>query len=479
MTRKIWVLGIASVFVLSILLAGQGFAAGEKIVVFRDGTSPQVQQAIVAAVALLLNPLHPEKAITVVHTLSFINALAIVVLNPKQVDQAVQLLLNYTTPLGIHPVQEVADDPAISVNPISPAPFPSTQTYDWGLKHIRVDVAHQEMPQWNGQGVKVAILDTGVGPHGELTIVDGYNALPDGYNALLDGCIDGVKPYSDNNGHGTHIAGIIAASAKNNVGIIGAAPRAQIVAVKVLNCKGKGRLSNLIKGLQWVYNYEGDPPIRLVNMSLGFSNDNSALKTAIQKLYDKRYDNGIQGAIMVASAGNRCSDDPGQDESGGDAGEDCDIPQTTTDDTVKYPARYQWSLAVTATTIGNQMASYSVAGSKVDTTAPGGELEGTRIFSTCVPQLLKDKASPYDCPWGYGDGSGTSQAAAHVTGTLALLLQQQWELPVSQVLVQLCQTATILKNPDTGVLVSGMKQGCGLINAECLLAPTLPQCPTQ
>jgi serine protease AprX len=120
----------------------------------------------------------------------------------------------------------------------------------------------------------------------------------------------------------------------------------------------------------------------------------------------------------------------------------------------------------------------------VDTTAPGGALTGTRIFSTCVPQLLKDKDSPYDCPWGYGDGSGTSQAAAHVTGALALLLQQQPRISVSQVPVQLCQTATLLYDDDPEApskreLVSARQQGCGLINVECLLAPTLRQCPTQ
>ena len=52
--------------------------------------------------------------------------------------------------------------------------------YDWGLTHIRVDDAHNKIPTVTGAGVEVAILDTGVGPHTELTIVDGYNALPGG-----------------------------------------------------------------------------------------------------------------------------------------------------------------------------------------------------------------------------------------------------------------------------------------------------------
>src|SRR5215813_3781361 len=103
MIWKTWVLVITGVLVSVILIEGQVFAAGKKIVVFRDGISSQVQQDIVAAVALILNPLDPLEAITVVHTLSFINALAIEVLNPNQINQAVQLLLNYTILLGIHP----------------------------------------------------------------------------------------------------------------------------------------------------------------------------------------------------------------------------------------------------------------------------------------------------------------------------------------------------------------------------------------
>jgi minor extracellular protease Epr len=417
MTRKTWVLVIASVLVSSIRLEGQVFAAGgrKQIVVFRDGTPLAVQQQAVAL-----------SGSTVVFPLSFISAWAIE-LPGVGTAQALAFLLNYTV-LGVPIVVGSYDDLVVSVLPITPAPPPPQQTYEWGLKHIRVDEAHAKMPQVTGRKVQVAILDTGVGPHAQLTVVDGYNALPRGVPNL----------YFDDHGHGTHIAGIIAASMDSGVGIIGAAPEADIVAVKVLDYQGKGSLSTVLNGLQWVYNSK---QIRLVNMSWGFLKDSPPLKTAIKKLFD-------QGTIMVASAGNSCSDDPGQEEGAGDEGETCDTPQTT--DT-KYPARYQWVIAVTAIDINYQVTDYSLGGSKVDMTASGGVRTGARILST------------YHRPPFYGYKSGTSQAAAHVTGALALKLQQKSQLSLSQAQVLLCQTARNLRYQAT-------EQGCGLIDAEKLLA---------
>jgi subtilisin family serine protease len=440
MIQKIWVLAVASVLISVILIEGQAFAVGtKKIVVFVDGTSEQEQQDTVAAVALLLNPLNPEEAITVVHTLSFINALAIEVLNANQVVQAVNLLLAYTTL-----VQRVDDDLPVSVLPITPAPPPPVQMYDWGQTHIRADVAHEQRPTVTGAGVKVAVLDTGVGPHIDLpTITEGYNALPPG----------GVSGFSDGHGHGTHIAGIIAAREDNNAGLIGAAPQVQtqaganIVAVKVLDNTGKGYLSDVIKGLQWVYDH---PQIQLVNMSLGFSTDSYPLRAATQKLFS---DNGT---IMVASAGNRCSDDPGQDEGGGAEGENCDTPQT---DDVKYPAGHPWVLAVTAIDINYQTTPYSLfMGSKIDIAAPGGIHNDVPILSTCPLST---------CGTLYGWGSGTSQAAAHVTGAIALeiqqLLQQNKQISLSEVKTLLCQNAKNLGYPAN-------RQGCGLVDVEKMLA---------
>src|SRR5262249_41293322 len=177
---------------------------------------------------------------------------------------------------------------------------------------------------------------------------------------------------------------------------------------------------------QWVYGYNnGIPLVNLVNMSLGFSTDSPPLQQAIQSLYNS-------GVIMVASAGNRCTQSPSQDEGGGDnclggPALACDPSQTA----VKYPAAYPWVLAVVATDYYDQVTAYSVSGPEVDMAAPGGsKATGTRILSTTGG--------------GYGWGSGTSQAAAHVTGAIALALQLKPGLSFEQVRSVLQTTAVDL-----------------------------------
>jgi subtilisin family serine protease len=234
----------------------------------------------------------------------------------------------------------------------------------------------------------------------------------------------------------------------NSRGIVGVAPKASIVAVKVLDDRGHGFLSDLLNGLDWTYNNQIRKDIWLVNMSLGFETDSRPLQEGIRRLYER-------GTLMVASAGNSCSDDPGQDESGGEEGEGptCDASQTG----VKYPALYPEVLAVTAIDSENRITEYSATGQEVALTAPGGIHTGERILST----YLDDD---------YGYGSGTSQAAAHVTGALALKRQEQPQITLDRIQQLLQQTATDLGYPTR-------QQGVGLIAVECLLDPTLRQCP--
>jgi subtilisin family serine protease len=239
------------------------------------------------------------------------------------------------------------------------------------------------------------------------------------------------------------MAGIIAAR-MNGLGIVGAAYQAQIVAVKVLDQYGRGRLSDLINGLGWVRSNK----VKVVNMSLGFSETSPLLERAIQSLYEV-------GTIMVASAGNggnTCAQDGGGDDGGGDdgggddGGGDTGCQPATSD--VNYPARYPWVISVAATNGDDKITGYSQSG-KVDVAAPGGSQSGPRIFST-------NKGG------GYGWGSGTSQAAAHVTGALTLVFQKNAKLSFNQTMKLLEATARDLGEPEE-------RQGFGLIDVEAMV----------
>ena len=426
MTRIARISLVVCVLVSVIVIGGGAFVASaqnlRKIVIFHDSTLLADQQQVVA-----------QSGSSMVHILSLINALAVQL---PAVGTAEALAFLQGNPL----VQGVYDDLVGMVDGgshpicIASALPPVPQSYPWGLQTIDVPAVH---PQWQGSGVRVAVLDTGIDvSHPELSprVIGGYNARA------------GEVLYVDDNGHGTHMAGIIAADLNNPVaGIIGVAPQASFLAVKVLDQYGAGYLSDFIAGLQWVSN-NGIPLAKLVNMSLGFSSGSLPLQKAIQSLY-------TSGVIMVASAGNHCAQSPDQDEGGGGdclggPALVCDPAQTA----VKYPAAYPEVMAVVATDFYDDITAYSLAGPQVAVAAPGGsKATGMRILSTHTGG-------------GYGWGSGTSQAAAHVTGAIALALQKQPGLSFVQVKNFLQTTATKLTDPSTGLPYPSTQQGAGLVN---------------
>jgi subtilisin family serine protease len=198
----------------------------------------------------------------------------------------------------------------------------------------------------------------------------------------------------------------------------------------------------------WVY----DQHIRLANMSLGFFEDSVPLERATKRLYEA-------GVIMVAAAGNHTgssattADGGGASEGGGDFGEGtastCDASQLN----IAYPARYPWVIAVAATDYRDWITDYSLSGPEVDMAAPGGAQVSERILST-------------NWNGGYALASGTSQAAAYVTGSIALALQRYPGLSFNEVLARLRRTAWDLGYPEE-------RQGAGLIDV-LKLVETLP-----
>lgn len=233
-------------------------------------------------------------------------------------------------------------------------------TIEWGI--VKVEAPKAWAQGYTGAGVKVGIIDTGIALHDDLVIAGGANF------------VDTASSYYDDNGHGTHVAGTVAAL-DNGIGVIGVAPNVQLYAIKVLNSSGSGTLSDIIEGIDFAISEQLD----IINMSLGTTTDSPALKTAV----DAAYSSGI---LVVASAGNSGK-------------------RVISVDNVGYPAKYDSAIAVAATDVKNLRATFSSTGPAVEVAAPGVSVRSTYLNN------------------GYAAMSGTSMAAPHVSGHLALMVQ--------------------------------------------------------
>ncbi len=253
------------------------------------------------------------------------------------------------------------------------------ETLPWGVDRIDADAA------WSahgikGSGVRVAILDTGI----DLKHPDLKANIKGGYNAL-----NPRRAPTDGNGHGTHVAGTVAALL-NGQGVIGGAPEAHLYAVKVLGDSGWGWISDIIEGIDWSVRNG----MQVLNMSFGSTSPSQALQDAVARAYQA-------GVVMVAAAGNSgCSGD-----------------------TVNYPARYPETIAVAATDQADAITSWSSCGPEVDLSAPGNQILSTYKKGT------------------YATLSGTSMAAPHVTATAALVISRWGPLSPDQMRAHLMATA--------------------------------------
>lgn len=238
--------------------------------------------------------------------------------------------------------------------------FTPNDTYwanQWGPKKIRCDVA------WNyGQGdagTVIAIVDTGINyNHPDLN--DKYVGGYDYHN--------GDSNPMDDNGHGTHCAGIAAAETNNATGIAGVGFNCKLMAVKVLGSNGSGTLTNVASGI----NYATNNGAKVINLSLGSTSSSSTLQSAV----DNAWNNGV---VVCCAAGNNGNT------------------------TMFYPAAYTNAIAVASTDSNDARSSFSNYGASwVDVAAPGNT-----IYSTYGS--------------GYANLSGTSMASPHVAGAAALL----------------------------------------------------------
>lgn len=252
--------------------------------------------------------------------------------------------------------------------------------YSWGVLQIGADIVHDSGNQ--GSGIKVAVIDTGIDyRHPELRA-----AYAGGYDF-----VNGDPNPMDDNGHGTHVAGTIAA-ALNNSGVVGVAPGVELYALKVLDRNGSGYLWDIIAALNWAC---GDNPenivVQITNNSYGSPVDDTS--GFLQSAFDLSYSNPWEdwNLLHVAAAGNSGITDE-------------------TVDNVEFPAKYNSVIAVAATDQGNNRAyfpsikKYSSTGEAVELAAPGIDILSTYLHRS------------------YAWGSGTSMACPHVVGTAALVM---------------------------------------------------------
>jgi subtilisin len=227
----------------------------------------------------------------------------------------------------------------------------------WGVRYIRAPEA------WNrttGYRINVGVIDTGVDFHHP----DLKHSVERGINLLHRAYLP-----QDDNGHGTHIAGTIAA-ANSMQGMIGVAPRAKIHPVKAFDYDGTAYVSDIILGIDWCVRHR----MNVVNMSFGMKNSNKSLLKAVDNAFHS-------GVLIVASSGN----DGLRDD-------------------IDYPARYGHTIAVGATNRDGKIASFTNRSDHIDIYAPGDNIVSAWLRGT------------------HREMSGTSMATSHVSGAVALLL---------------------------------------------------------
>ncbi len=254
-----------------------------------------------------------------------------------------------------------------------------SQQVDWGVQRIGANKVWEET---DGLNVVVAVVDTGV----QIDHEDLKNNITSGYDF-----VNNRENASDDNGHGTHVAGIIAAY-NNSVGIVGGAHKAKIMPIKVLNAQGYGYLSDVAKGIY----YAADNGAKIVNLSLGTDYNSSILKDSVEYAHRK-------GVLVVGAAGNS-------------SGSSC-----------VYPAAYAEVICVVATDQDNKLASFS---------NKGGELSapGVSNYSTYIGNR-------------YAYLSGTSMATPHVVASAALVFSYCSDCSTSEVREVLRGTAIDLGDP--------------------------------
>ncbi|ELK48218.1 MULTISPECIES: S8 family peptidase [unclassified Halobacillus] len=268
-----------------------------------------------------------------------------------------------------------------------------------GIKMVEAEELWERTDQ--GAGSVVAVIDTGCQmdhPDLEGQIIDGYN-FTDDFNGS-------IEDYNDNNGHGTHVAGTIAALENGN-GVVGVAPKAKLLILKVLSGDGSGSYEWIVNAIRYAIDWEGPSgeKARVISMSLGGPQDTEELHQAVKDAVDS-------GISIVCAAGND-----------GDGREDTQE--------FSYPGAYNEVIQVGAVNDSKGIAEFTNMNDQIDLVAPGVD-----VLSTYTEGK-------------YAKLSGTSMATPHVSGGIALLIplvekQFQRSMSESEIFSQLIKRTTPL-----------------------------------
>jgi subtilisin len=291
-------------------------------------------------------------------------------------------------------VVSIVQDQYVSIDrgPSSGGGSTVPQTIPTGIRRINGDLSSTKSGDGTGAvNIDVAVIDTGIYAHKDLTIAGGTN------------CSTG-KGYSDGNGHGTHVSGTIAAKDDSN-GVVGVAPGARLWAVRVLNNAGSGSWSSVICGVDFVTAHAGT--IRVANMSLGGSG--SATSCNDGGLHEAICNSVNAGVTYVVAAGNE-SDDAANHVPAA-------YPEVITVSALADFDGEPGGLAAPTCRADEDdtFANFSNYGAAVDIIAPG----------VCILSTWNDG--------GYNTLSGTSMASPHVAGAAALYISKNPNATPAQV----------------------------------------------